>query len=192
MIHAYDIGTTTVQGSADDMPAPFDPATHIPPRMSAADGQEAGFPSGGGRAARSPSKGGYSEATGHLQNAKDGPVTLALDVKHWLGRAAVIPRTRIVSAVTDPTPADRRSPMEHERDALVASAAPDPDANAACRQPLDPAGMIERLRDNGKWLAPEDVAAAADMIEALVAECSREFARGYETGRAVGAVEGKA
>lgn len=158
MIRVHHIGTTTVQGPAYDMPQPFDPATHIPPQQRAADGQEAGFPPEGGRAARSPSAAGYIEATGHLQNAK--------------------------YAATNP---DRAQIA-----ALAASAAPDPDTNADCCQPIDPAAMVERLRDTGKWLASEDVAAAADLIEALVAECSREFARGYETGRAVGAVEGKA
>ena len=70
--------------------------------------------------------------------------------------------------MTDPTPYDRRSPLEHERDA---------------GQVLDPAGAADRLRQIGMPLT-------AKLIEALVEECSREFARGYEVGRAVGAVEG--
>lgn len=72
MIRAYDIGTSTIQGPAHDMPRPFDPQAHIPPQERAADGQEARFPPEGGRAARSPSKGGCSEAQGYLQNAKGG------------------------------------------------------------------------------------------------------------------------
>ena len=225
MIRVHHIGTTTVQGPADDMPRPFDPATHIPPKERATGGQEAGFPSEGGREARSPSEAGYSEATGHLQNANVPPTNPD--------------RAQIAALGADPTPADRRSPLEHERDAgdtsraeiavpldlihralavmrecgwhlapgsagdgdgileiaaaeieaefaqLAASAAPDPDTNADCRQPLDPASEVA-------WLRKIGINSAADLIEALVAECSREFARGYETGRAVGAVEGDA
>lgn len=52
--------------------------------------------------------------------------------------------------MTDPTPHDRRSPMEHERDAGAV---------------IDPAGMIDRLRND--WMQPGDEMAAADMIEKL-------------------------
>lgn len=82
-------------------------------------------------------------------------------------------RAQIAAPGADPVPAARRSPLEHERDAGAV---------------LDPAGLVERLRN--EWLQPGDELAAADLIEALVEECSREFARGYEVGRAVGAVEG--
>lgn len=51
--------------------------------------------------------------------------------------------------------------------------------------------LLARLRDTRAWLAPEDIAAAADLIEALGVEVSRAFAEGYEIGRAVGAVEGQ-
>ena len=110
MIRSYDIGTTTVQGPAHDMPVPFDPQAH---------------------------------------NA-DRAQTAALGA--------------------DPVPAARRSPLEHERDA---------------GQVLDPASEVA-------WLRKIGINSAANLIEALVEECSREFARGYEVGRAVGAVEGKA
>lgn len=45
--------------------------------------------------------------------------------------------------------------------------------------------MLERWHRKGQI-------SAANLIEALVEECSREFGRGYEVGRAVGALEGKA
>lgn len=121
------------------MPRPFDARTHVPPRERAAGGDLGYFAGADSQDATSPSAGAYSEADGHLQNAK-----------------------------SDPAPAARRSPLEHERDA---------------GQVLDPASEVA-------WLRKIGIASAANLIEALVAECSREFARGYEVGRAVGAVEG--
>lgn len=79
-------------------------------------------------------------------------------------------RAQIAALGADPVPADRRSPMEHERDVGPV---------------IDPAPEVA-------WLRKIGINSAADLIEALVDKCSREFARGYEVGRAVGAVEGKA
>lgn len=71
MIRAYDIGTTTVQGPAHDMPRPFDPQAHIPPQERAAQGRDAVFAGEDSHGATSPPRTAHSEAEGHLQNAKE-------------------------------------------------------------------------------------------------------------------------
>ena len=77
-------------------------------------------------------------------------------------------RAQIAALGACPVPAARRSPLEHERDA---------------GQVLDPASEVA-------WLRKIGINSAADLIEELVEECSREFGRGYEVGRAVGSVDG--
>lgn len=71
MIRVHHIGTTTVQGPAHDMPTPFDPQAHIPPQERAAQRHDAVSGGKGGQCATSPSEAAHSEATWHLQNAKE-------------------------------------------------------------------------------------------------------------------------
>lgn len=79
--------------------------------------------------------------------------------------------------------------LNQARAELAASQSHDTDANAACRQPESTADLIDPASEVA-WLRKIGIKSAADLIEALVAECSREFGRGYEVGRAVGALEG--
>ena len=71
MIRVHHIGTTTVQGPADDMPLPFDPQAHIPPQERAAQAHGAVSAGACRQDATLPSKATHNEAKGHLQNAKE-------------------------------------------------------------------------------------------------------------------------
>lgn len=71
MIRSYDIGTSTIQGPAHDMPRPFDPQAHIPPQERAAEAHDAVSAGADSQDATLPSKAAHNEAKGHLQNAKE-------------------------------------------------------------------------------------------------------------------------
>lgn len=72
--------------------------------------------------------------------------------------------------MTDKTPYDRRSPMEHERDAVTRESTAD---------------MIARLRNPGAWVSPDDLARLIALVDELLLRSARQFALGHEAGRAV-------
>lgn len=116
MIRTVTIGTTTIQGPADDMPVPFDPNNHAPNARCDICGK---------------------------------PLCLA-----------------------DPA-FDLRCCDSCNGERFAASHAPDPVVKPDWRQPTGHIALLARLRDTRAWLAPEDIAAAADLIEAQAAEIHR-------------------
>lgn len=70
--------------------------------------------------------------------------------------------------MTDPTPYDRRSPMEHERDAGPRESTAD---------------MIARLRNPGAWVSPDDLARLIALVDELLMRSARQFARAHEAAQ---------
>ncbi len=123
MIRSYDIGTTTVQGPAHDMPRPFDPATHIQPQERAAEAHDAVSAGADSQDATSPSRACCGEAqaiaTWALDQYED---VIRSDYEGTRDFRAMMEeisekRADLANIASDPVPAARRSPLEHERDA---------------------------------------------------------------------------